>query len=743
MSNQDDLIKIRTTRTFARDTFPGIPKIDSIQHRAIENGRMVERSLGDAMTAIKESKKQLMQRVEHYMNLNKIAITCKLPDDHNIRAAKLVKDILDTVKKIKTLIAEVTGLLKALQGCLGQLQTMKSRVQAYIQRNLNAIATMIHEICNLNFPDLPAIPSILGDLHFDGFSFPKGAFEFSLKFDANFAFGSCKIRTPNLDIFRNNPGTKYGLGESGTIGALPSVNPPLPDSRLFKTETVEELRATKDVAIFKADFYPSSDTITGSLPNADQILSAYEMPADVFLDQGLSLLGDAQGIIADLTTETTRDDLQPAVRDYTRRKVCLEAMVDSGWDWRIVWFWLTQVHRCRVARGGVWISAFDAAYTEWVLPGFNEIDGRAIPWHTDPEDLSLVKQGPQDELGFVTHMKALSEEDRTTVLWKLTYVEAAMLGIARSVRWDAAAMTDTTGYVTGSTRDDLDYVGLTSGSSEGTTTLTLSSGGRANYPSTLEAPGYLAANLQQAVTWAEADILAADDYVAPRLANRYVYSARADLIEINKFSQFWKEFYANWKDLQAEDASLQAIVYNYPLVLNSCLNPLASRALFEFVKSDTQNKDKAWTTCSPNLPTPYLPAMFTETGSGIFMTVGAPNGWGGVSPGVVLDPTTGDEVIQKNRDAYGNEVPLVFDPIAFLARADIQALPQAAQDTLYFLNEAYQHLLDIQTQQMGMFNEAIADVESDIAATQTLLTEMESLGPDYRIPDGEAGFTSI
>ena len=738
-SIQDELIKIRTTRTFDRDTFPGIPKIDTIQHQAIENGRMVERSLGDAMTAIKESKKQLMQRVEHYMNLNKIATSCKLPDEHSARAVKLVKDMLDIVKKVKSLIAETTALLKALQGCLGQLATIKARVQAYIQRNLNAIATMIHEICNLNFPDLPAIPSLLGDLHFDGFSFPKWAFEFSLKFDVNFAFGSCKIRIPDFDVFRNNPNTKYGLGESGTIGALPSVNPPLPNSRLFKTETVEELRATKDVAIFKSDFYPSSTTITGSLPNADQIISAYEMPTEVFLDQGLSLLGDAQGIIADTTT---REDLQPAVKDYTRRKVCLEALVDSSWDWKLVWFWLTQVHRCRVARGGVWISAFDAAYTEWVLPGFEEIDGKAIPWHTDPEDPSLVKQGPDTELGFVTRMKALSKEERSLVLWKLSYVEAAMLGTTRSVRWDASATSDATSYASGSTRDDLDYVSMEKGSAEDTTTFTLSSEGRANYPSTLEAPGYVAANLLQVVTWASADILAADTYEAPRLSNRYVYSARADLIEINKFSQFWKEFYANWKDLQNEDETLRAIVYNYPLVLNSCLNPLASRDLFEFVKSDTQNRDKSWTTCSPNLPTPYLPVMFTETTSGIFMTEGAPNGWGGVSPGVVVDPVTGAEIIQKNRDAYGKEVALVFDPVAFLARADIQALPKAAQDTLFFLNESYQRLLDIQTQQMEMFDTAIADVESDIASTEATLAEIEAMGPEYRIADGEAGFTS-
>ena len=54
-----------------------------------------------------------------------------------------------------------------------------------------------------------------------------------------------------------------------------------------------------------------------------------------------------------------------------------------------------------------------------------------------------------------------------------------------------------------------------------------------------------------------------------------------------------------------------------------------------------------------------------------------------------------------------------------------------------------QRLLGIQTQQMAMFDSAIADVEADITSTMTTLAEMEALGPDYRIPDGEAGFTSI
>ena len=734
-----DLIAIEIPKPFKRDEFPGRPGVDQIQHTIIQQGQMVERSIGDAMYNISEAKKQVTQRVEHYMNMNKLANSVQGDiGAAQIGAPQIAAAVQDNVAKIRSYIADTMALVKAMQGVLGQLQTVKSRIQGYLQSKLNSIATFINQICNFSLPDLPAIPNIFGNLHFDGFQFPSGAFKFALNFDVNFAFGACKLRKPNLDVFRNFPKAKIGLGASGTIGTQPTLNPPLPNSRMATATTPPEaLRTIKNIPIFREDFYPDPAIFQGALPKPNQIVSAYEMPIDVFKEQAVSLIpgspiADLQNPVLDssLDVDYHRESLQPAVRAFARLNVTLEAIVDSNWDWKIVWLWLWQMSRYRTARGGVWISAFDEAYKTYVLPAYLDSQLNPIPWHTDPEtpdeDASIV-QGPATELMFTAELKALLPGQLTRVLWMLSYVEASLLGNQRSTRWDAAAPLDTTHYTTGATRDDLDYQELNEVATGAPKVFVLDSQGRANYPSSIEVPDYLVPGMTPVIAWAFADILAVDTYTAPRISNRYTYGPRADLTEVNSHSQFWKEFKNNWADLAEEDIHLQAIVCNYPKVLNSFLNPLASRALFDFVKSDFTNRSKTWTPGTPILPTPYIPTMILPPMQ-LMLGEGEANGWGGVNDG------TADNV-----DADGRPVPLVFDPVTFLNRADVKALSPNYQDTLLYLNESYQNLLGIQETQMMVLDEAIAFAEAQIAEGLAQIAAMEALAPDYRIPPGHPG----
>lgn len=759
------IIPITIKKKFNRDTFPGRAKIDKVQHTAMEQGRKVERSVGDAMFAVSEAKRQLIQRIENYMNLNKLATTAKLPD--MARPIKLIKDILDFIKKVKEFIDEIKELIEAIKGIIGYLQMIKARIQAFIQKCLNTIANFIADICNFNLPSLPAIPSLFGALHFDGFAFPKGAFDFNVKFDANFAFGKCKLRKPNLNIFRNYPTTKFGLGPSGTFGVVPALNPPLPNSFVQTNQTADELR-NETKPVFRPDYNPQG-AFKGSLPTPDQIVSNYSLPAPFFREHVLSLLGDAEGIIADmnppgytqqstenapepeagdldrpLDLEAFREKLQPAIRAYCIKKVHLEAIVDSNWDWRVVWAWLLYMHLDREARKGVWIQAFQDAYETWVLPAYQDIADKPIPWHGDPLDDTAITQGPAEML-FTKSIKDLDVKRRGQILWMLSYAEASILGYTRSTRWDAFAApqgteldTKTLHYASGSTRDDLDFNQLPGGGNDNTLTLLLDSKGRANYPSILVIPEHLSPVVQQVVTWGFKDITGAGKFTATRASSRYVYTQLAETMEINFHSQFWREFRANWDDLLHEDPALQRIVYNYPQILNSAVNPLASRAEFERTKLDFLNRDASWAPGTPYLPTPWIPTLVTPP-MGLQLQLGSPNGWGGVNPG--HDPVTGEPLAGGaaggNVDANGNPVPLVFNPEQFLAREDVKALPLNYQDTLLYLNQNYQNLLDIQGQVLGALDEQIAAAQTTMLESQVQIAQIEAM--NYIIPDGSAG----
>ena len=766
---------------FPRASFPGKPEVEGTQHPMMLQGMMLDRSVSDAQFAISDGIKQLQKEINSYLSLNMVSQSA-MPGK-NARPALLMMDIIMFIKNISEFIQQIMGLVKAILGVIGHIQSLANNIIHFIQARLNAIATLLNELCNLTLPDLPAIPSIFGDLNFDGFAFPSGAFKFALKFDTNFAFGSCHWRKPNLDILRNYPPTKFGLDPSGHFGPQvgTNTNPPLPSSFYATPGPAQKLSdwvaaqdaTTQAKPVFRPDWVPNESSNTadtgsgnavayngfsGSLPHPGAIITPYAVPFEQFKDQIISLIG---GPVIDLNPAGTtgkstlvvsvvddahnieywRQQLQPAVKAFAKQSINLEGIVasktnstTSAWamdttvDWKLVWAWLVYLHQCREGRGGVWIQAYEEVYQNLILPSFQEIEDKPVPWHSQPDDASAVTTGFSDILYFVKTLSALNAQEQKTMLWKLSYVEAAILGCARSTIWDDGAVT---GYITGATRDDLDYKALALGSSTEVNSFFLDSKGLANYPSSIVDVPHAASSVVEEViaTAYRAICRVAPNFTASIASNRYAYTQFAETIEINSHSQFWKEFRSNWVLLRQMDTGLQAICFNYPEVLDSAINPLTEHPeIFLRVKADYLNRTPGWSSGNPSLPSPYIPVVTLAGSDSIYVIQDKiPTGWGDTSDAskdhnMVTGTGAPIELTQVQPD--GTLTTTKFDPAAFLLRPDVQAMPPNYQSTATYLNQAYSDLLAHQATTLNDLNQQIGDAFGVGSATIAYLEEL-------------------
>ena len=716
------IFSVNIRKPYTRPSCPGRPSIESTQHPTMIQGMMMEHSVTDAQFAIQDAIKQLQSEINSYLSLNMVSQSA-MPGKSS-RPALLMMDVIMFIKSITEYIQQIIDLVKAILGVIGEVQSLANNITQFIQSRLNSIATLLNEICNMSLPDLPAIPSIYGVLNFDGFAFPYGAFDFALKFDSSFAFGSCHWRKPNTDIFRNYPPTKFGLDPSGHFGPQvnTNTNPPLPNAMFATPAANQKLSdwvkaqdaATQAKPVFRPDWTPKGGFI-GSLPSPAAIITPYSLPAEQFHSQVIALLG---GPILDLNPVGTTGEetitipaidavrtidywkqlFQPAVRTFSTRFLNLEGIVDSKAhpdvndgtvdttvDWKLVWAWLTYVHQCREGRGGTWIQAFEDVYQSFVLPAYQEIAGKDVPWHSDPDDPSVITQGFPDTLYFVKTLTGMTASDQKTMLWKLSYIEASMLGYPRSTRWDTGKVS---GYVDGPTRNDLDYQSLAMGASTAPASFFLDSSGLANYPSSiLDVPEAAKGVVETVIGIAyNAICKVAPKFTAALASNRYVYTQFAETVEINSHSQFWKEFRTNWESLLLQNQELQAICFNYPLILDSAINPLTDyQGLFQKVKDDYQNRTPKWAPGTPYLPTPYITTVtLTGTSSVFVIQDKVPTGWGDLA-----------DASKDHNMSLGNgaDITQPFDPDVYAKRPDVQALPPNYQSTAIYLNQAYSDLL--------------------------------------------------
>jgi hypothetical protein len=725
----------------------GDKTVESLYHKSMEDGRALETSITDANHWLIQRRNGLNRHIQQLFNHIKTCTDGKL--DNPWRAIKYGYDIISYMNQIAKLQQEITGLIQAMVQNVGIIQSMERNILANIQANLNAIASLLHDICNWALPDLPAIPNMFADgiWHWNGFNFfPLSSFVPHLSFDMNFAFGQCQLHVPNVNVLRNFP--SHVSGYNGLTWGTPIFDPPLggliPDTgtNLSDPAFVQRMQSTTNKPYFTSDpsypypFNPQSTSsatgspsgaggtgtagissgtggttaptpsMLGSLPNPNMVISAYRMPADTY-----------QGNIVSLVPSLGRDVVEPADPDYpspdlgTRqanlradllRYVTLGAVVDSGYDPYLTSAWLFYVGGARGGRLGQWIANFQAAYQQYVQPSLDYLAGSPIPWNRALPG-TVLNAGPQ-AIPLVTALAGMTPLAQGTTLWKLSYVEAAILGYPRNTRWDAHADLNYTGGFTGT---DLDYASVAIDYTS-TTTITLGEG-EAAYPVQCTFPSAIGKVLQQVIPVADRRIQLDTSFQSVHPQWRYTYDQFAIAAPVDRFTQFWREFNGNLQSLLLLDPYVVQFVCAYEASLDSAIDPLGDPSAYNTVKTDANSRSRAWTPGSPLLKIPVAPVVVYSNASA--SADPDSNGW----PGGVLDP------------------------VAYLGRPDIQGQSIPVQMAMLGCNEAASNLMRLKNTVQQQAALAISTVQTQIQGLSNFGFQVESANVTTTVPPGTGG----
>lgn len=628
----------------------GDPKIAKYYGNSLEQGRLLEKSIGDANLWLMERKREVLARINTYLDINKVATNAQ-PKRH-LRQFLLAANCITFLNEVASFQGEITDLGNALTQNINMLQMIEQNMLRAVQENLNAIANLLHDICNWGLPDVAAIPNLFSDTiwYWNGFNFfPLGAYQPHVGFDKNFAFQQCVIHTPNINIFRNYPTTVQTYSNL-TYGAPPFV-PPLggiiPNTGY--NWTPEQLEANKTSPVYAPTFDPTVNML-GSVPDPSSIISNYQMPAGTYRDNIVAIVSQTRGNTVQVgDADYSNPNLavrNPRLRADLVHYVTLQQVVESGYDPNLTAEWLFYLDNGRTGRGGVWLPNFQDVYSKYIQPSVDYLNTTPVPWNdlfgtlaTGPTGLPFLQLGTDPNL--------------QSILWKLSYVEASILGYTRTKDWDSNAAL---GYVDSFTGTDLDYQttaydpAITSAVTLGQTT--------ASYPTPCTFPSAIGEVLQAVITKATADIANDPTFKATGPQFRFVYDSFAQATEVDRFSQFWREFNANLQVLLIQDPYLVGFVVSYPEALDSAINPLGDPAIYSTIKTDVASRSRTWTPGTPLLNIPVAPFVISTNNQ---LPTDQNNGWNGFD----LDPTT------------------------FLARPDIQPLPIPVQTAMLRTNLSF------------------------------------------------------
>jgi hypothetical protein len=678
----------KVTKIFKRPDYPGLPKVEGIMHKSMEQGRMLESSLGDAIFILQDTKREVFARITQYTQMVLGGINCYIPDEW--RPAPLSGTVGGWVDKAREALAEIVEIISALRQCIGWLQSTINNVRAYAQNLLNMIATLLHEICNLALPDLPALPNIFGLFHFDGFAFSALKFDFKLSFDTDFAFKQCYIHNPDLDIFRNYP-KKIDLG-GGLVLTMPDVKRPKKGSRAAVTDTQklinnEEISpefknalASTSVPLFTPDYDIDRD-VYGSFPDPGQIMSNYELAREEYDRNILSLVPapsytwghgsevpePTARLLSSMTTARTTEQLNAKntkvdnlrekidfirkdVRTFTAATVSLECIVDSGYNLHVVTAWLQYIHRCRYAspaqeqgRGGKWLPHFQEIYDLYIQPSYDVVvSASPIPWHTGVD--GVLSAGPVVTIPLVetlTQWELNGDHRWGQLLWCLSYIEASLLKYNRSVRWDQYAAAQGTAldsttrtYLSWITKADLDFVETLVDDTK-TVEITLDSDGKAVWPSKINVPASLAGVMKTLIAKCERDVEQvvgekATVFTDAEVENKYrfTYNIFAESEVVDKYTAYWRQFAANWKkfvDATRTDVRSRAVTQSYQDALDSFLNPLSTRLGIDYIYAWIhEDVLNQYTLWIPGTPTLPIPDALESATSQAYALIDGP-----------------------------------------------------------------------------------------------------------------------
>ena len=706
VANTKDLYPVNCLGAPTRLLLAGPPTIEKQFHFAFEQGRMLESSIGDAMSWIQTKKVDLDEKIQHYLSLHTLAIDGQFSD--HIRAIKYAADAIKFIQQIRTYSQEIIALVAAIQANIMALQAVESRMLNMIRANMNALANLLQEICNWGLPSLPSLSAQLGQFyHWNGFNFcaPSGfKFNSNLTFNFNFNYNQCGLRIPNYGSLFTLPPTSLtdGTVTFAMSSPIPPMNGVYGDPTQFTNPTyIAQMKATTTL-VLNPDVPPITGTQT-SLPNPAAIISNYSLTPASYQQNITSAVASLNTTIiqptaANYTSGVPTAADQANMRSALIQSVNLSQIVQTSYDPNTVAAWLFYLELNRAGRAGTWISSFQAEYTAVIAPSLAYLAANNIPWNTVLGGTATVAAPAAIPL-----IAALEADTTNNLKWRLSYIEASLLGYVRSTTWDAAA--DST-FLSGFSGSDVNY--LSTAISSATATIELGVG-TATYPVKFTYPTSMATVLTEVIAIATANIANTPTYQSNRPQFNYTYDAFANAVLVDRYTQFWRVFNANFTAFLAGDPYVVGFIANYPETLDGAIDPLASAtnlAAYTALDTDATSRNRSWTPGSDLLPITKATAVTFEYTPPTDLN----NGW-----------TSG-----------------TLSPSAFLTRPDVQAQPLPVQFAMLRTNEGFQSLMTLQTNLQSAISTAVQNANLSIQEVSLPGWEVEN-SQNIAVPPGAAG----
>ena len=695
---------------------PCLPWIEAQYHTAMTDGRMVEQEIGQLIYEVKKMEKELVQWLESVLRDIVASITAELPDGP--RQGSAIANVIAFIKDMITFINNTIKTIQAIIKIIALLERMIQNMVNMIQAILNAIALLLSEICNFHLPKLPSLAFLLGNLfNFPGFNL-KGLKLGLPSMNLHFTFPKCTIQSPapfsSFDITNISP---YGNTISNATSPISSatfisptpvatgtvapsvtlpINPALgtpnaissspfagfmvsADQQADPTFQTQFLNPPSTTPLYPASFNPAT-SFQGSLPAPESIINNYSLPSDVYIPNVASAVTSLQ--IAPIATPSTFKDQVASLINL--------GQVNANRDHNVSAAWIIYLYLCRQGRAGSWIPEYEAIYQQYIVPSMLYLQNTPIPWNSlDP---SNILNGPVG-LPLLLTLNSLSDPELSTLLWQLSYVEASLLGYTRNTTWDSYATSTFFGYTEGA----LDFSSTTVNTE--TLPITLSSNGLATYPSTIMIDPAWTQQVNEAIAIGQLAIQNNSQFQSQNPSYRFIYDQFAIATEVDRYSQYWREWASNFNALVASSSSNSEspialpYVMNYWQTIDSNVNPLGSNLLYTYLYTDSITRASGWVSGIDliNLPT----AIDTSANSqGLWVppdNISA--GWNGISPN------------------------LTFDSQTFLSRPDIQALPINTQLVMLDLNSAWATALNNGNNAIAIASQEISNLKAIVASS--------------------------
>jgi hypothetical protein len=565
----NEIYPIKLAGTITRNAPLGDPTIEQYYHTALEQGRFLEHSIADANFALAQRLRDLQEKIEQKLGMQKIALDGQ--SKYRSRFFKYAADAVEFIKIVKMYLNEIQGVAAAAQGNIGQLLAIEQSMLQMVQANINALSGLLAEICNWHLPKLPSIPNLAAALGVSATSFHWSGYNFGSLLSyatpkisiPSFSFSQCVMQQPGLDTALELPiPSAITTPEGLVIGQSPAnFTPPLggaiaADPNDYTNPTfIATMQATTSTPIYTSTF--NQNSLQGSLPNPETIISNYMMDPVTYALNVLSTVPSLLGV-------TTADE-----RSTFLQYVTLSQIIASNYDPNLTAVWLFYLQACRNGRGGNWIPNFQSQYGTSIVPSLNYLNTTAVPWNNVLGG-SGVSAGPIA----IPLIAALQADTTGNLKWRLSYIEAALLGYGRTTTWDSAA--DAT-YLSSYTGNALDYV-ATAFDPTVISQVTVGTG-TAEFPVTMIIPTALVTVINAVVVVASENIQFDTSYQAQRAAFRYTYNAFAQATEVDRFTQFWRQFYYNFQQLLLTQSTYAVgFVANYEDTMDSAVDPLGNPA---------------------------------------------------------------------------------------------------------------------------------------------------------------------